>query len=158
MNKEELPSLPQGSSVSCGLLGKSTGGNSPEAAWKEGQMGQGTASTGTNPQIEAAGHPAGRAGGQLRRGPGLCPPRPCLAPVHRRQGARTLLSRATGTLPVSPHNRELQYLNYKLKIIFTGVVLNITCNPLTLHQPHHTTSCSRLPAHVRHMADTGKGE
>lgn len=69
-----------------------------------------------------------------------------------------LLSRATGTLPVSPHNQELQYLNYKLKIIFTGVVLNITCNPLTLHQPHHTTSCSRPPAHVRHMADTGKGE
>lgn len=52
---------------------------------------------------------------------------------------RMLFSKTAGTLPVSSHNWVLQYLNYKLKIIFTGVILNIIWNFLTLPQPRYTT-------------------
>lgn len=58
---------------------------------------------------------------------------------------RMLFSKTAGTLPVSSHNWVLQYLNYKLKIIFTGVILNIIWNFLTLPQPCYTTQlCSDL--------------
>lgn len=61
---------------------------------------------------------------------------------------RMLFSKTTGTLPVSSHNWVLQYLNYKLKIIFTGVILNIIWNFLTLPQPCYTTQL-RSDLHVR---------
>lgn len=60
---------------------------------------------------------------------------------------RMLFSKTAGTLPVSSHNWVLQYLNYKLKIIFTGVILNIIWNFLTLPQPCYTTQL-RLDLHV----------
>ena len=116
------------------------------------------AAVGTHSGVEATGHQAQQAGGPLRKETyARTNFVPASSPEHRQQSPRMLFSGATGTLPVSPHNRVLQYLNYKLKIIFTGVILNITRNFLTLRQPHHTNSCCRLPAHGRHMADTGTG-